>query len=187
MPRRLRPIAAGAVYHVMARGNNAEDVFRDALDRKLYLDLLAGAGKLLSVRILAYTLMSNHIHLVVQTTKPNIPEFIHRIHGRYAIRFNRRHGRKGHLYCERYRSSLVQRDSYLLELTRYIHLNPVRAGLVQQPDEYPWSSYLQYVRPDRNGGLADPAPVLDLLALDAAKGRAAYRDFVLVGLSRSRA
>lgn len=99
--------------------------------------------------------------------------------------FNRRHGRQGHLYGERYRSSLVQRDSYLLELTRYIHLNPVRAGLAQRPDEYPWSSYLEYVSSGR--GFVDPAPVLDLIALDPSKGWAAYRDFVTVGMSRGRA
>lgn len=183
MPRGPRLAFAGAVYHVVARGNNREDVFRDDVDRSLYLDLLARAKDSMGVRLLAYVLMSNHVHLVLQTLSPNIAGTIHRIHGRYAVRFNRRHGRSGHLFGSRYDSTPVQEDRHLLEVTRYVHLNPVRAGLVRHPLDYPWSSYREYVEPDARTRLVDPASVLEVLAHDLTKSRAAYREFVLTELA----
>lgn len=165
-----------------ARGNNGEDIFRDDLDRSLYLQLLVKAASVTIVRILAYVLMANHIHLVVQTTAPNLHETIHRVNRPYAVRFNRRYGRSGHLFGSRYHSALVLNDIYLLEVTRYIHLNPVRASAAKRPEEYLWSSYRNYMQPGSEDGLVDVRPVLELLACDRPRACAAYEKFVVAAM-----
>lgn len=130
------------------------------------------------VKTLAYVLMSNHIHLVLQTAAPNISAAIHRLHGPYAACYNRRHGRTDHVFGRRFHSSVVDDDIYLLALTRYIHRNPVRAGLVSQPEDYPWSSFRSYVGPGSDQSVVDPRPVLELISTNLVKSRLAYARFV---------
>lgn len=179
MPRSPRILVADGTYHVTARGNNGEAIFRDDLDRSLYLQLLAKAVSVTMVRVLAHVLMTNHVHLVLQTAAPNLSDAIHRVNSAYAVRFNRRHVRTGHLFGSRYHGTLVVDDTQLLEATRYVHLNPVRAGVTRRPEDYPWSSYASYVRPRSEEGLVDPRPVLELLANNPRQARAAYEKFVL--------
>lgn len=174
VPRRPRLLFAGGTYHVTARGNNGDAIFRDDHDRVTYLQLIAKAARMTAARIFAYVLMSNHVHLVVQTPAPNLDVLIHGVHRPYAVGFNRRYGRSGHLFGSRYRSIPILDDTHLLEATRYIHRNPVRAGLVQRPEDFFWSSYRSYISPQADGDLVDPGPVLDLLARDRERGRAAY-------------
>ena len=183
MPRRPRLFFAGGTYHVTARGNNGDDIFRGDNDRATYFQLLAKAVGETAVQILAYVLMSNHLHLVVHTPSPNLHLLIHGVHRPYAAGFNRTYGRSGHLFGSRYHSTLILDDAQLLEETRYIHLNPVRAGLVRRPEDFSWSSYRSYITPQADDELVNTNPVLALLALERERACAAYEEFVLSALA----
>ncbi len=137
------------------------------------------------VRLFAYVLMSNHVHIVLQTPEANISKTIQFLSGRYAHTFNKRHGRHGHLFRNRFYSAVIASNPYLLEATRYVHLNPVRAGLATAPGDYPWSSYPYYVHPEIAQSLIDPRPVLELLARDQRISSAAYAQFVRDGMNVS--
>lgn len=178
MPRPYRVAFAGATYHISARGNNGEPIFTDAIDRRKYLELLPALVHTMTVRILAYVLMTNHVHLVLQTARPNISEVMQRLHGVYAAYFNRRHGRRGHLFGGRFWNTVIDRDEYLLESTRYVHMNPVRAGLASRPDEYEWSSCRDYLSPKSGSPMVDPMLVIGLLSSNPGKARAAYAAFL---------
>jgi putative transposase len=162
-----RVLFAGAVYHVTARGNSRQLIFRDRLDRELFLDLCADVVEGCRWRCHAYCLMGNHYHLLVETPEPNLPAGLQRLNSLYARRFNRAHVRRGHLFESRCKTILVERQSHLLELARYVVLNPVRAGLCGHPADWPWSSY------PPTAGLA-PAP--ELLTTDWILGQFATRD-----------
>jgi REP element-mobilizing transposase RayT len=142
MARPLRIEFADAVYHVTARGNRQEPTFLDDLDRRLFLDLLAQALERFDASALAYCLMGNHYHLVVRTRQPNLSALMRHVNGVFTQRMNRRHGTVGHLFQGRFKAILVDRDAYLLEVCRYVDLNPVRAGMVVSARDWPWSSYL---------------------------------------------
>ena len=162
MARPLRIIAPGALYHVTARGDRREPIFVDNFDRNALLDVLSIGLQRADASALAYCLMGNHYHLVVHTRQANLPQLMRHVNGVYTQRFNRRHGLVGHLFQGRYKASLVDRESYLLEVCRYVDLNPVRAGLVAQPGDWPWSSYAAHT------GRFSPPPWLDTPALWAA-------------------
>ena len=140
MPRPPRLEFPGAVYHVTARGNERRAIFRDDRDRETYLDGLAHYRSKFAFRLLAYCLMTNHVHLAIRTGAAPLSRIMAGIQSRYAQRFNRRHARVGHLFQGRYKSSLVQEDRYLVAVIRYIHRNPVRAGLTRSASQYEWSS-----------------------------------------------
>lgn len=177
MPRPLRPAIINGVYHITARGNNGESIFVDDYDRYAYLALLARA-RLKMVRIFAYGLMTNHLHLVLQTLAANISSIMHALQGKYAYSFNRRYQRRGHLFASRFYSKVIEDESQLLETTRYIHLNPVQAGIVRAPEDYPWTSYRYYVQPGISQTIVDPGPVLELISRNPARSSAAYERFV---------
>jgi len=142
MARPLRIEFADALYHVTARGNRQETIFLDDNDRRLFLDLLAQAFDRFDASALAYCLMGNHYHLVLRTRQPNLSELMRHVNGVFTQRINRRHGTAGHVFQGRFKAILVDRDAYLLEVCRYVDLNPVRAGLVAAARDWPWSSYL---------------------------------------------
>jgi REP element-mobilizing transposase RayT len=146
MARPIRLEAEGAVYHVIARGNERRAIFRDDRDREEYLNRLARYRERFGFKLLAYCLMDNHVHLAVERGPVALSRVIHSLHGPYTQWFNVRHGRVGHLFQGRYKALLVEKDRYLLALVRYIHENPVKARLVQRPQEYPWSSDRYYRR-----------------------------------------
>lgn len=179
MSREPRVIVAGGIYHIYARGNNKRNIFHDSVDRYWYIQLLAKCAREYASQLFVYMLMSNHIHLILRVKNPNLDKLVHSLHGPYAARFNRRHGLVGHTFASRYRSKLITEDVYLLNATRYIHRNPIRAGLVARPEDYPWSSYRYYVRRGHSEALVDPTPVLSLLSSDATRQCAAYEQFVL--------
>jgi REP element-mobilizing transposase RayT len=145
MARPLRIEFAGALYHVTARGNERKAIYRTVEDRRRFLAVLAAVVAQFRLLVHAYVLMDNHYHLLVETLEPNLRRAMHRLNGVYAQFFNRRHQRVGHLLQGRYRAPLVQHDRYLLELSRYIHLNPVRAHMVARAADYEWSSARAYV------------------------------------------
>src|SRR6266481_8505678 len=150
MPRQLRIEYEGAIYHLLSRGDRREDIFWDETDRRNFLALLERTCSRTGWQVHAYCLMSNHFHLVVETPRPNLVAGMKWLLGTYSMRFNRRHRLSGHLFGNRYKSLLVdERDPlYLRAVCDYVHLNPVRAGLIEkeQPlQSYQWSSYGSYL------------------------------------------
>jgi len=184
--RPLRLALAGGLYHVIARGNDRQDVFVGPSDRELFLEVLAHSVERYGLLCHSYCLLGNHYHLLFETPRANLSLAMRQLNGLYARRFNLRHGRCGHLFQARFRSILVQKDSHLLAAARYIALNPVRAGICSHPERWPWSSYLV---------LAGRAPPEAFLCTDALLGhfaesraaaQAAYRRFVEEGLAEAR-
>ena len=157
MARRARIHYPGAVYHVMLRGNGGQDIFVDDSDRIRFYDLLEEGVRRFDVRIAALCLMSNHVHLVVQVAEVPLSRLIQNVSFRYTRYRNAKERRTGHLFQGRYRAILIDAEAYLLELVRYIHLNPVRAGLVKDPEDYRWSS------PPRIHGKGSPALAVNRL------------------------
>jgi REP element-mobilizing transposase RayT len=155
MARPLRIQYEGVVYHVTCRGNERKDIFKDDADRERFLRILSQAVNIYSVKLCSYVLMTNHFHLLVETSLGNLSEFMRHFNITYTGYYNRRHKRVGHLYQGRYASILVDRDAYLSVLSRYIHLNPVRLKEHEKTPHkeklrlllsYPWSSLQGYLR-----------------------------------------
>jgi len=154
MPRQMRREYAGAIYHVMNRGDRREAIFRDAVDRRMFLAALTEACGKTQWQIHAWCLMRNHFHLVLETPDANLVAGMKWLLGVYTKRFNIRHKECGHLFAGRYKALHVEGsgDGYLRTVRDYVHLNPARAGLLKaaQPlAEFPWSSYADYLRPPR--------------------------------------
>ena len=141
MARPLRIEFSGALYHITSRGDGRGSIYSDDEDRELFLSLLGDTCERFNWRCHAYCLMGNHYHLLVETLDGNLSKGMRHLNGVYTQRFNRRHHRVGHVYQGRYKAILVDKESYLLELARYIVLNPVRARMVRLAKAWPWSSY----------------------------------------------
>jgi putative transposase len=141
MSRPLRIEFAGALYHITARGNERRDVFFCDDDRFAFLKILEQVCDRLNWLCHAYCIMSNHYHLLIETLDGNLAKGMRQLNGVYTQYVNRTHGRVGHLFQGRYKGILVQKEAYLLELARYIVLNPIRAGMVRKVEKWPWSSY----------------------------------------------
>jgi REP element-mobilizing transposase RayT len=141
MARPLRIEFAGALYHITSRGNDRQSIYRNDADRTHFLEQLQGACDRYDWLCHAYCLMTNHYHLLIQTRAATLSKGMKYLNGKYTQHFNKRHARTGHLFQGRFKSILVDRDAYLLELARYIVLNPVRARMVHTAGEWPWSSY----------------------------------------------
>ena len=141
MARPLRLEFPGALYHVTSRGHERGLIFRDVPDRRRFLDLLSSVVAEQAWFLHSYCLMGNHYHLLVETTRPNLSRGMHSLNARYSQYFNRRHERSGHLLEGRFKAILVQKEAHLLEIHRYIVLNPVRAKLARRVEDWPWSNY----------------------------------------------
>ena len=177
MARPLRIEFPGALYHVTSRGNARQPIFLDDGDRHIFLDRLGEVVESHHWDCHCYCLMTNHFHLLVETPEPNLSRGMRRLNGHYSQRFNRRHDRVGHVLQGRFTGILVEREAHILELTRYVVLNPVRAGLVGSAEDYPWSSLRATL------GLAPTPSWLRPEAMLAAFGsRARYREFVGEGM-----
>jgi putative transposase len=188
MARPLRIEYPGAYYHVMSRGNRREDIFLSDKDRKVFLDGLADSCETYSIKLIAYVLLSNHFHLLVQTPQANLSEFMRHFLVTYTVRFNRRNGRAGHIFQGRFKSVLVDEDEYLLPLSRYIHLNPIRTSQFKDADfptkseylkKYPWSTYPGYCYLRKRNKNVDYGWLLSTyFGDDTAKGRRQCREYV---------
>lgn len=141
MTRPLRLEFAGALYHVTSRGDRRDNIYLDDDDRQEWLNVLDHVCDRFNWVVYAYCQMTNHYHMLVETVDGNLSKGMRQLNGVYTQRFNRRHDLVGHLYQGRYKAILVQKESYLLELIRYVVLNPVRVKIVKQPQDWPWSSY----------------------------------------------
>lgn len=176
MPRRARLALPGVPLHLIQRGNNRQACFFADEDYRLYLDWLAEYAGKTGVRIHAYVLMTNHVHLLVSTERTEAPGALMKALGqRYVQYVNRVYQRSGTLWEGRFRSCPIQEEPYLLACQRYIELNPVRAGMVAHPAEYRWSSYRANAQGEADA-LVHPHPVFAALDVDASSRQAAYRE-----------
>ena len=178
MARPRRPLLDHGCYHLIARGNNRQCVFTDAEAFRYFLDLLARAKARYPTQLYHYCLMSNHLHLLLEIdTGAVLPKFMQLVLQGYARWYGTRQGYSGHVWQGRYKSPLVARDSYFLEAGRYIERNPLRAKLVTDPKDYPWSSYPVYAYGADNP-LVDTDPFYGPLGSTPDERQAAYRNFV---------
>jgi REP element-mobilizing transposase RayT len=184
MARPLRLEFPGALYHITARGNAQQAIFVDDTDRQQFLQLLGREIRQQQWRCYVYCLMGNHYHLVIETPEPNLSRGLKRLHGTYTQWFNRRHHRVGHVLQGRFKSLLVEKDSYLQELCRYVVLNPVRAGMVRAVHAWPWSSYHATVGAHAAPDWFDREAVLSLFDRQPTRARRAYQRFVADGLEQ---
>lgn len=177
MSRPLRIEYEGALYHVTARGNERRKTFFTRRDYEKFLEYVDEARGKFGIILHGYVLMTNHYHLIVETPERNLSRVMHHINSSYTTYINVKKKRSGHLFQGRFKSIVVDRDSYLLELSRYLHLNPVRARMVERPEEYLYSSYRTYI-----GVGCDPrittSAVFGLVGVDGDKAPDCYRNFV---------
>lgn len=176
MARKQRIQYPGAFYHIIVRGNQRQNIFHEDADRVEYIKRLKRYKHKCGFILYAYVLMSNHVHLLLETPKEPIARIMQMINFTYTQYYNKKYNKVGHLFQGRYKSYLCDKDSYLLGLVRYIHKNPVRAGLVKTPDEYPWSSQGEYV--NGIGKLVETEQVLRSFSEKTGIARKKYREFM---------
>ena len=176
MARPLRIEYEGALYHVTARGNERGKIFFSRADYLKFLEYLAAARTKYDFIVHCYVLMTNHYHLLIETPHKNLSKIMHHLNSAYTTYINIKKKRSGHLFQGRYKSILVDKDSYLLELSRYMHLNPVRAKMSARPGEYPHSSYGAYIA--GSDEIVATEPLLSLLSKDISDARVKYKAFV---------
>jgi REP element-mobilizing transposase RayT len=168
---------AEGVYHVVARGSERQAIFSDTADRERFLEIAAGCVRRYRLHVLAYCLMTNHYHLLVQTPDANLARSMRQLNGVYAQAFNRRHGRDGHLFQGRYAARLVQADQHLLAVVRYIVRNPLAAGMCERLDEWRWSSHRQTLGLEPRG-LVSLERLFDYFGGSRVARRAQYLELV---------
>jgi len=182
MARKPRIHFPGAFYHVISRGNHRQAIFHDDRDRKRYLSLLEEIPRKYGCKLYAYTLMGNHLHLLIEVGGISLSKIMQSLQFRYTQYYNRRYKKSGHLFQGRYKAILCDQESYLLELVRYIHLNSVRAGLTQKADQYPWSSHWVYMRGDVENRTVSVGFVLRQFGSKRKEAIRRYREFIRDGL-----
>ena len=178
MSRPLRLSFENAFYHITARGNRREKIFYSDRDKEIFLKKLKEMLIKYSMICQAYCLMDNHYHLFIKTTQPNLSKGIHYLNSSYANWFRNKHQIIGPLFQGRFKSILVGADNYALILSAYIHLNPLRAGIVRQLEDYPWSSYLDYLNLKKSN-ISDPSFILNLIDNNTFNSIKKYREYVI--------
>lgn len=181
MARKPRIHFTDAFYHVIARGNQKQDIFLNEVDFKTYLSYLSEYKNKYHFHLYAYALMKNHLHLLLQVEGIPLSKIMQVIQFRYTRYFNKRYRKVGHLFQGRYKAILCDKDAYLLELVRYIHLNPVRAKVVDDPEKYPWTAHSIYLGKVKND-LIEPNVVLYQFSRNKFSARRLYIQFVLAEL-----
>jgi len=178
MARPLRIAFPGAFYHVMSRGNEQKDIFKSRRDREKFLEYLESSTERYGAAIHAYCLMRNHYHLLLETPAGNLSQIMRHINGAYTTYFNIKRKRSGHLFQGRYKAILVEADEYLAELSRYIHLNPVKVGIFERPEQYQWSSYQDFTGQKKPPAWLRTDFILGCFAKKEADARKKYKGFV---------
>jgi putative transposase len=184
MSRPLRIEFEGALYHVSSRGNARQNIYEDDIDRHRFLELLAREINQQRWFCYAYCLMGNHYHLLIETPEANLRRGMARLNGTYSQWFNRRHLRVGHLFQGRYKAILVEKESHLLQLCRYVVLNPVRAGLVARVDQWQWSSYRATAYGGDRASWLSAEWILTQFGAESAGAQRSYRKFVEEGIAQ---
>ena len=177
-PRPLRPQAAGAVYHVYAQATGSELLHRDAADCERFLWILRGTVKAYALDLHFFVVMGTHYHLLLTTTLPNISAAMQHLNSRYCQTYNLRHERKGHVLRGRFGTSLVESDRHATRLVSYLALNPVSAGLVERPEDWPWSTYASLVGLAPGWDFVNPDFILRSFAPDPARAAVLVREYV---------
>jgi len=188
MPRLARLDISGLLQHVIVRGIERCDIFDDDCDRQLFLDRFSKLLSETGVRCYAWALLSNHFHLLLMPTTTTLSSFMRRLLTGYAVSFNRRNRRSGHLFQNRYKSIVCEEETYLLELVRYIHLNPLRAGMVkslEELDQYSWSGHAVLLG-NRKLDRQETQEILDRFGNKLHSARQTYRQFVSDGINQGR-
>lgn len=168
----------GAIYHVTARGNRKEIIFREEQDYRVYLKIVEDNliyYSDLNYRLLAYCLMSNHVHLIIQTDKEPLTRLMRRINSMYTKYFNKKYNYVGHLFQGKYFAEIIKNDTHLVTVSRYVHLNPVTAEIVKNPNDYKWSSYNMFIAED-DMKLINPEIILEYWGNEMSINK--YREFV---------
>lgn len=181
MARPLRLEFPGALYHVTSRGDRREDIFLNDDDRVDWLDVLATVCTRFNWIVHAFCQMNNHYHLLVETVDGELSGGMRQLNGIYTQRFNRRHVQVGHLFQGRYKAILVQKEAYLLELTRYVLLNPLRARMIESLDDWPWSSFPCAIGQQVPPAWLDTDWLLGQFATQRSSARRRFREFVMAG------
>lgn len=186
MPRAARIAPQDQIFHILTRGNNREDIFKDELDYRKYLEILDQYKRGYHFKLYHYVLMRNHVHLVLETQEEggSLAEIMKGINLSYAQHYKRRYDHIGHFWQDRYKSILVSMDQYLLACGSYVELNPVRAGIVRDPKKYRWSSYRAYAY-GKKDLLVDEHVIYQELSKDSSRRKERYREFVR-GMLQSR-
>lgn len=185
MTRPLRLEFPGALYHVTSRGNRQHAIFRDDSDRRAWLDVLGSVCQRHNFLIHSFCQMTNHFHLLIETVEGNLSQGMRQLNGVYTQHYNHRQRLVGHLFQGRYKAILVQKESYLLELARYIVLNPVRANMVPSPDDWQWSSHHCLVRSAHPPAWLEHDRLLGRFGRTRAAAILAYQAFVLAGINKA--
>ncbi|MDF1588138.1 MAG: transposase [Gammaproteobacteria bacterium] len=182
MARPIRIEYAGALYHVTSRGDRREDIYLDDDDRLIWLAVFSQVCSRFNWQCHAWCLMDNHYHIVVETVEGNLSQGMRQLNGVFTQKSNRRHDRVGHVFQGRYKAILVQKESYLLELARYVVLNPVRAGMVTDVQDWQWSSYLAMVNKRASPDWLETDWILNHFGDIRQLAIAAYENFVREGI-----
>jgi putative transposase len=184
MARPLRIEYPGAVYHVTSRGNEKKAIYRDDHDRETFLNTLWHVTKRYNWLCHAYCLMDNHYHLLIETPDGNLSVGMRQLNGVYTQLFNHRHHRIGHLFQGRYKAILIQKDAHLLEVCRYVVLNPVRAAAVERPQDWPWTSYHATAGRGKSHSALTVDWILSQLSDKRGKAEKSYRQFIEEGMGK---
>ncbi len=178
MARKPRIEFEGAFYHVIVRGNQRQEIFKEKGDFSKYLEILTKYKERYQYFLYCYVLMSNHVHLLIETQRTPLSKILQGINQSYTMYFNRKYNTIGHLFQGRYKAILCDKDQYLLSLLKYIHLNPLRAKIVKGLREYRWSSHHTYVKKEDNNNLIETDQILRMFSEDKTKARRLYKTFM---------
>jgi len=185
MTRPLRILFPGATYHIVARGNERTNIFTSDEDRKRFLSLLERGFNRYKFSLHCYVLMNNHYHLLLESKEANLNQIMHYLNTAYTVYFNHRYKRVGHLFQGRYKAILIDKETYLLEVSRYLHLNPVRSKLANHPEDYRWSSYRAYIGLDRNiPNYLEISWILGQFSSELKEAFKLYKNFVDEGVDK---
>jgi len=186
MARPLRIEYDGAVYHITSRGNAKKPIYKEDEDRRIFLDVLHRANTRYNWLCHAYCLMNNHYHLIIETPDGNLSHGMRQLNGVYTQLFNRRHNRVGHIFQGRYKAILIQKESHLLEVSRYVVLNPVRAKAVKDPEEWKWSSYRGTAGKERPHPCLTKDWILGQFGSKRRQSEKKYSEFVMAGIGEEK-
>lgn len=184
MARPLRIEYSGAVYHITTRGNERKPIFRDNEDRETFLDVLKNVNRRYNYLCHAYCLMDNHYHIIIETPDGNLSRGMRQLNGVYTQCFNKRHNRIGHIFQGRYKAILIQKESHLLEVCRYVVLNPVRAKAVNRPEGWEWSSYCATAEIKKPHSCLTTGWILGQFSSKTGLARKRYKEFVKGGIGK---
>ncbi len=176
MTRQARTIADSGVYHIMLRGNERKNIFQQDEDKQRFLDGVIKKQREIQFSVYAYCLMDNHIHLLMKSSKEDLASIMKGISVRYALFYNWKYNRVGHVFQDRFKSETIENDRYLLAAVRYIHNNPVKAGISKTPGSYRWSSYSQYAYYDKSGWVETDL-ILGMFGIDEITARKEFEHF----------